>query len=286
MHRRPLAVGLGLGGLYAIVAVATLLLADRPLLPLFDGLAPPPPYRWVTPPPEVASGNQQPTSAEREAQLGPEGSPFLSVTPEDGQAIVVMDDGAVPPNPPDAPNPPATTVRVGLTPHDPGTLADLPDGLTAASNAYRVVITYQPSGTAVSMLRPNPITSVNLTSAGFSDVMLYSADGGSWARQSDAEPRPDGHGLGTPFSSPGYFLVASIDRAPGGTNPAVYVLLLGLPVVVVMALVAVKRRNDEARANARAKAKADARKRGGRGPAGPPSKRRPPPPGRSGRRSE
>ena len=278
MSRRPLAVGLGLGALYAIVAVATLLLADRPLLPLFDGLAPAPPYRWVKPPPEVAADNQQPTSAQREAPLGPDGSPFLNVTPEDGQAVVVLEASAVPPNPPE------TGVRVAVTPHDAGTLGDLPDGLTAASNAYQVTISYQPSGAAVTTVRPTTTaSSVALTGAGLSDVMLFSPDGTNWTRRPDPEPLLGGHGLKTPLETPGYYLVASIDRSPGGgTSPAVYVLLLGLPVVLVIALVVMKKRRDEERARA---AKAAARKRGGRGPADPPSKRRPPPPGRSGRRS-
>ena len=126
-------------------------------------------------------------------------------------------------------------------------------------------------------------SSIALTGAGLSDVMLFSPDGADWTRRPDPEPLLGGHGLKTPLETPGYYLVASIDRSPGGgTSPAVYVLLLGLPVVLVIALVVVKKRRDEERAR---EAKAAARKRGGRGPADPPSKRRPPPPGRSGRRS-
>ncbi|MEA2842428.1 MAG: hypothetical protein QOJ69_99 [Actinomycetota bacterium] len=277
MSRRPLAVGLGLGGLYAVVAVATLLLADRPLLPLFDGLAPPPPYRWVKPPPETAADTQPRAAPDREAPLGPEGSPFLNVTPEDGQAVVVLEVGAV------APNPPETAVRVAVTPHDAGTLAGLPDGLTPVSNAYQVVVTYQPSAAPVPTLRDTPASSVALTAAGFSDVMLYSPDGKGWTRRPDPEPLLGGHGLRTTLAAPGYFVVASIDRSPGGggTSPLVLTLLLSVPVVVVVVLVVVKKRRDADRA----RAKADARKRGGRGPAARPSKRRPPPPGRPGRRS-
>lgn len=278
MTRRPLAVGLAFGGLYAIVAVATLLLGDRPLLPLFDGLAPPPPYRWVEPPPEVAADNQLPTSAQREAPLGPEGSPFLNVTPEDGQAVVVLGAGAL------LPNPPETGVRVAVTPHDADTLGDLPDGLIAASNAYELVVTYQPSGAALTTVRPSDASSISLTGAGLSDVMLFSPGGDAWTRMDDPEPLLGGHGLEVPLETTGYFLVASIDRSTGGgTSPAVYVLLLGLPVVLVVGLVAAKKRKDEDRAR---EAKAAARKRGGRGPADPPSKRRPPPPSRSGRSSE
>ena len=271
--RRPLALGLAAGALYAVVAVSTLLLADRPLLPLFDGLAPPPPYRWVKPPPELASSNEQPASITREAPLGPEGSPFLNVTPEDAQAVVVMEAGAVAANPPD------TSVRVAVTPHDSGTLGGLPPGLTAVSNAYEVAITYQPSG-AVPTLRAGVASSVALTAAGFSDVMLYSPDGASWTRRPDPEPLLGGHGLKATLEAPGYFLVTSIDRSPSGkTSPLVYVLLLGAPVVLVVVLVIVKKRRDAARAQA----KADARKRGGRGPADRRSTRRPPPPGRSDR---
>jgi hypothetical protein len=276
MPRRALGVGLGLAGLYAVVAVATLLLVDRPLLPLFDGLAPPPPYRWVKPPPETAADNEQPAAAEKEAPLGPEGSPFINVTPEDGQALVVLEAGAVAAHPPD------TSVRVSVVPHDAGTLGHLPDDLSPAGNAYLVLVTYQPSGAPVAAIKQSPGTTIALTAAGLADAMLFSPVADDWSKRPDPEPLLGGHGLKTPLEAPGYYLVASIGRSGGGggTSPLVYVLLVAAPVAVVAVLVVARRRQERARARARA----DARKRGGRGPADPPSKRRPPPPGRRGRR--
>ena len=214
--RRPLAVGLGLGALYAIVAVATLLLADRPLLPLFDGLAPPPPYRWVKPPPEVAADNQQPTSAQREAPLGPEGSPFLNVTPEDGQAVVVLEAGAVPPNPPE------TGVRVAVTPHDAGTLGDLPDGLTAASNAYQVAISLPAvgSGGDDGAVHHHGVVGRPDRRRAERRHALSRPTATNWTRRPDPEPLLGGHGLKTPLETPGYYLVASIDRSPGRRHVA------------------------------------------------------------------
>ncbi len=56
-------MGAGLALLYVTVALATNVLSSRPVLPLFDGFAPPTPYAWVNPPPDRAGDNVAPGPA-------------------------------------------------------------------------------------------------------------------------------------------------------------------------------------------------------------------------------
>lgn len=260
-RRRPMAVGLGLGlaAVYLLAAVATLVLSDRPFRPLFDGLAPPPPYRWVNPPGETARDNQQPAAARREAPFGPDGSPFVNVTPEDGQAIVLLQEKAIASHPPD------TAVEVAATPLDVLTLGPLPDDVSPQGNAYRVTVTYRPSGQPVTDVTPGS-SSVALVAAGPSDYLFYSRDGQNWDRR-ETTPLGGGHGLETRFAGTGYYVVTSIAVAGGGggASPLVVVVVLLVPPLLVGGLVLRSRR---AKAAAEAKAAAAAAKRRGGPPKG------------------
>ncbi len=192
---RGLGVGLGLGAVYLLVAVATMVLSDRPFRPLFDGLAPPPPYRWVNPPAETARDNQQPAAARRDFSMGPDGSPFINVTPEDGQAILLLAEEVLLPHPPD------TTVEVAVTPLDVLTLGPLPEDMRPESNAYQVSVAYRPSGEVVTDFEEGT-SSISVTAAGASDFLLYSRDGQSWDRR-ETQPIGSGHGLETRVPGPG-----------------------------------------------------------------------------------
>lgn len=257
-RRRPVAVGLGLAGIYLVAAVATLVVSDRPFRPLFDGLATPQPYRWVNPPRELARDNQQPAAAGQEAPLGPEGSPFLYVTPEDGQVILILEEGVAPPHPPD------TAVAVAVTPVDVLTLGPLPDAHSPQSNAYRVDVTYRPSGQPVTELHVES-SAIGLVAAGASDALLASPDGRSWEPRRTT-PLAGAHGLETPFTGPGYFVVTDIDdnEGGGGTSPVVVIVVLLVPPLLVGGLVLRSRRaKAAAEAKARAEAEAAAAKRRG-----------------------
>ena len=54
----PLGVGLAVAGAYVLVALITPRWTGRPLVPLFDGFAPPAPYAWVNPPAEFAKDKE------------------------------------------------------------------------------------------------------------------------------------------------------------------------------------------------------------------------------------
>jgi len=205
----PALAGVVLAGLYLLAAVVTPRLSGRPLLPLFDGIQPPQAYAWVNPPPEFAKDNRKPTDVSQDVTLGPEGSVASNATTSDGQAIAGLDVGSVPLHLPD------TAVRVQLTPVDPGTLGPLPAGLRPEGNAYRVTLTYQPSGQAVTTLaKPGTLA---VTAAAPATSLLYSPDGKSWTDAS-GKPFGDNNGLFAQLTAPGYFLATSRNPARTATS--------------------------------------------------------------------
>jgi len=94
---RRLAYGVLAAGFYLAAAWMTSLHGGSPMRPLYDGLAPPAPYRYVNPPPDLAEDNETPLRAVGTLLLGEEGSGARTVATADGQALVVFADGAVPP---------------------------------------------------------------------------------------------------------------------------------------------------------------------------------------------
>jgi hypothetical protein len=222
MTRRVAWAGAGLGLLYVLVAALTAQLASRPVLPLFDGFAPPMPYAWVNPPPERAGDNVPPGPVERDVTLGSGGAPATNASTDDAQAIVGLNTGSVPANPPD------TAVKVRIIPGDAGTLGPLPAGLRVVSNAYRIELAYVPSGTPVTRLPAKG--TVALTAADAGDRMLYSADGQTW-QEVTFRPYGTDHGVFTEMETPGWFVVASsASAAPagGGGSGALRTVLLVL----------------------------------------------------------
>ena len=52
-------------------------------------------YRWVAPPPELESTNQQPTSGTFPLQLGPDGVKSKVVFTSDNQVTVIVAEGSI-----------------------------------------------------------------------------------------------------------------------------------------------------------------------------------------------
>lgn len=205
---RPVAwAGAGLVLLYVVVAAMTAQLSSRPVLPLFNGFAPPTPYAWVNPPPELAGDNVVPKPVERDVSLAADGVAATNAATDDAQAIVGLDMGSVAASPPD------TAVKVRIIPEDAGALGALPAGLRAVSNAYRVEMAYVPSGTSVERLAV-PGT-VALTAAETGDRMLFSPDGQAW-QEVTFRPYGQDHGVFTELETPGWFVVATSAAATHG----------------------------------------------------------------------
>ena len=91
-HVRALGAGLMIAGLYAALAALSGSISPLARGPLLDGLAPVN-YRWVAPPPELESTNQQPTSGTFPLQLGKDGVKSKVVFTSDNQVTVIVRRG-------------------------------------------------------------------------------------------------------------------------------------------------------------------------------------------------
>ena len=270
---------------YLVAATATTWWAPGRLRPLFDGFGSHPgQYNWVDPPREFAEGNVEPESAEGEVRFATAGSEAVSAGPEDGQALVALEPGAVAAHPPDA------TAKVTLTPVDAGTLGPLPAGLRPEGNAYRVRIAYASGLEVVELAKPG---TVGLTSAAPADTLLYSRDGKAW-QVLTGRPLSNNNGFIGPLAAAGYYLAAG-KGAPrqagggGGSGPggavALVVAAVAVPATLGWLFLARRRRPAQARGRrpgagrpgaGRPKAGAPGGRAKGQG-GGTPSGRKPPP---------
>lgn len=167
--------GLAWGAIFVaayVAAVALSMSGGWPARLLFDGVGPPNPYAWVSPPPDRVATNQKPRSARRTAELTADGSPGLSVSTPDGQASLVAPKGAFPP----AAGQPS--VIITITPSDPAPLGPPPAGLVYQGNAYTFDARYQPSGDPAPLVQP---VSVLLQYPVHSTVVIR-RDGQTWTR--------------------------------------------------------------------------------------------------------
>jgi hypothetical protein len=187
------------------VVAATMVATDRPVRPLFDGLVPPPPYRWVNPPPG-AGFNTRPERDVVSVPLTAAGSELAGPAAVNGQVVLNLPEGAVPPRSG------ATEVRITVTPLDPDRLGALPEGLTPDGNAYEIRVRYGPSGGSVDDLAaPGNII---LATPEPASVLLFSSDGRAWETI-------DTQRVGGPDSVGGQFLRAGhyVAAVPGVARP-------------------------------------------------------------------
>jgi hypothetical protein len=250
-----LLVGAGIVAVYlagAVVSGRASILARRPLL---DGLAPPPPYRWVNPPAELAASNRPPASTRFTVSLTASGSQLGAFSTSDGQLNLVLSEGAVPARPGQ------TGVEVAVDPVDPATLGPVPAGLVGAGNAYRIQASYRPSGERVEALGGQssiglvyPLLSTAVADPG-GHVVLSSADGRAWERLESTDT-PGTHQVSAGLARTGYVQVGVPPAAGGGSggeDPRNRILLLASAVAAVIVVAAlVLRRREASRAGPRA----------------------------------
>src|SRR5436305_829963 len=115
----PLLVGAALLVVYVVAITGTLPFGHN-VRPLFEGIGPPPAYRWVKPPAAFASGNVPPKPNDTDITMGPTGSQQSGAQSEDNQLVLNLAPNAVPPHPPD------TSVRIHVAPLDPASPPPIP----------------------------------------------------------------------------------------------------------------------------------------------------------------
>lgn len=148
---RRLAFGALAAATYLAAVWVTSLHGAMPVRPLYDGLAPPAPYRYVNPPSDLAEDNEAPLSATGTLILEKKGSRARTVATADGQALVVFADGAAPPREGE------DEVAVRVTPLDPAPLPPATGDLEITGNAYRIQAAYAASNDPVELREPATI---------------------------------------------------------------------------------------------------------------------------------
>jgi hypothetical protein len=195
-------VGVVLVCAYLVVLALTVGGRSDHVRPLYDGFAPPSSYRWVDPPSFFAAGNVMPEPVATTIKLGAQGSAAAGVATPDGQFAVNLGRGAI------AAHAGATRIAIRITPLAPDTLGRVPGGERPNGNAYRIQMTYQPRGGAVTRLaRPGSLV-IEIPELGED---LYSASNGrAWTKIAARTVPPRNLSLATTLEAPGYYV--------GGTN--------------------------------------------------------------------
>lgn len=233
----PLGIGAALVGVYVLAVTGTLPLG-RNVRPLFEGIGPPPAYRWVKPPAAFAAGNVPPKPSDTDIPMTPTGSQQAGAQSEDNQLVINMAPNAAPTHPPD------TSVRIHIEPVDPATLAPLPPDVKPNGNDYLVTLTYQPSGAPVPALaaQGNILLTVPLSAAG----MYSSPDGRTWTK-AGVQTVAGQPIVGGPFTASGHYLAATHPTPPssgggGGGSGVIIVAALVGGLALVLGLFPVVRR--------------------------------------------
>ena len=190
---------------YVAVVVVTMVATGRSVAPLFDGLTPPPPYRWVKPPPGYGLNvGARPTEAS--LPLTDAGSVLAAPTGVNGQVVLDLPDHAIPGHQRD------NAVKITFTPLDAGRVGTLTPGLVPDGNVYQIRMSYRPSGEAITDLTVPG--NVILSTPEPASVLLFSADGHRWETM-DTQRVGGPDAVGGPFRRAGRYVAA----IPGRTAP-------------------------------------------------------------------
>jgi hypothetical protein len=216
---------------YAALAALSGRLSPLDRGPLLDGIGPPQPYRWVDPPPDLASSNEPPSSGVFHIPLGTGGSTAQTFVTSDNQVTIVVPKGAF------ADEPGQIEVTLKVDPLDPATLASPGKRLTIFGNAYRLRATYQPSGDTADLALPldailiYPVTPDLHASV---HTLFTSPDGKEWTAQegsdSLAQQQAEGPvptlGFVVVAGDPGASPVAPAAGSGGSTSTAIVLIVL------------------------------------------------------------
>ena len=167
---------------------------------LADGVATPASYRFVDPPPFFATGNVSPHDLSTTIALGADGSAAAGIATPDGQFVIDLGRGAI------APANGATSIAVRITPIAPRHLRPLPQG-RSNGNAYRVDMTYQPTGVSVTRFAKPGTLLIEIPEIG--SALFVSADATRWSQLLSQPLPPRRLSVSANFPAPGYYLAAT-----------------------------------------------------------------------------
>lgn len=203
-RRRAVLAGVAIAAVYLVAAGLSFVGGLLPRAPVLDGLAPPPPYQWVRPPPARVKDNTPPSGATQSVPLQ-NGNYVGSVNTPDAQCTLILAAGSVPAQAGQ------TSINITMTPVDATTVGPPPKGFSYDSNGYKISAVYEPSG--------DPVPSFNATI-----VLTYATDatevtqwtGSSWKALTST---PAGNNqLFAPISAVGIY--ASAVLGTGSTTPS------------------------------------------------------------------
>lgn len=201
---------------------------------LLDGFAPPPPYRWVSPPPALAGSNQPPAGATATIPLSVAGSDGASVLTPDSQASLFLVKGAIPPSPGQR------SVRVEIQPSAPPPHARTPDGFEFDGDVYAFTARYEPSGDPITQLRVRStvvlVFPMQSSSGTFDHVLMASRDGRPW-RQLTTSLAGLQHQAAADVRELGFYAVGKRQLSAGGGIPEI--LRIGVFVALLAAAAAI-----------------------------------------------
>jgi hypothetical protein len=227
--RKGSLVALAVVSTYLVAAVATVLLRGDHVRPLYDGFVPPSQYHFVDPPGFFAAGNVQPQPMSATIELGPGGSKAAGIATPDGQFVIDLAAGAIGASNGD------TSVAVHITPLAPSHLPAVPNGLRPNGNAYRVDMTYAPSGEPVRAIAVPGTLLVEVPELG--NHLFVSPGGEAWTPVASLVLPPRQLTLTASFAAPGTYLAAtSLPELTTPSSSSHSAIVVGI-VVAVLALV-------------------------------------------------
>jgi hypothetical protein len=229
--------GVAVIAIYAAGALWTGTIDPFARRPVLDGLSPPPPYRWVSPPPDVADRNQTPGKGSATVTFKTDGQSagrFISTT--DGQVTVII--GSQTFARPSGST--ATGVAVEIDPLAPVAYADAPNGLAIAGNVYRISGTYVPDGGSAEPAKTYalhlqyPAVATSALAVPPEHTILYSPDGKAWTKLTTTDSPVALSATAPNVTTLGLFAVATPTTPSSGPSPLIIAVVAGLFVTIIV----------------------------------------------------
>jgi hypothetical protein len=202
--------------------------------PVLDGLSPPPAYRWVEPPPDLADANKKPFGGTFSVRFTNGRSEAGAFTIRDSQLSMILDPGVL------AANGNPRAARISITPRSASSV-HTPVGLHIDGNVYRIAITSQPSGDAITSFKtPQRVILVYPADHSFvkpEHLIAFSADGQTWNRlkTQDSTVQQQSSAL---IRSPGFVAVVTPTKSKSSNTAVVVYVLVGIAVLGLIGLLA------------------------------------------------